>query len=231
MKENAIMTATTPEVHFKSAKLNEVTAEISALVNEVQTKANANHISICKYLARVADEKLYQDDGFKSATDYAMKVFGWKQANAYAMVQVGSRLNAGALPEGDFSVSQYREMLPLSKKAAEDAIENGIISSDMSAKEIRGEVEVLKPKKERAAKHEKVYKWYMDCIPGRKDFVATEEAIENAECYDIKQRVIINFENTKMVAYILGREGEIRIFVRGDECKEPVEEAEAENAE
>lgn len=231
MKENAIMTAKTTEVHFKSVKLNEVTAEISALVNEVQTKANANHISICKHLARVADEKLFQDDGFKSATDYAMKVFGWKQANAYAMVQVGSRLNAGELPDGDFSVSQYREMLPLSKNAAEEAIEKGIISSDMSAKEIRGEVEVLKPKKERASKPEKVYNWYMDGVPGKADLVMTESTMESGDGVAWTHRVTRKHDNGTMVAYLVCSNGEIRVFVRGDEYKESVDEAATENAE
>lgn len=225
MNENAIITATTRAVQFKSEKLNAVTREISGYIEEVQTKAHNNHIAIAKALARVNTEKLFEEDGFKSALDYAMDTFGWKRANAYAMMQVGAKLNANELPEGDFSVSQYREMLPLSKDELESAIEAGVIDSDMTAKDIRSEVEALKPKKERKPKDEKVYRWYMDGVPGKADVVLSESAMAEGNGVAWTHKVTRKHENGTMTAYLVCSEGEIRVFVRGDEVIEEQEES------
>lgn len=239
MSENAIITATPKSVMFKSEKLNAVTVEIASYITEVQTKAHTNHIAISKALARVANEKLYVEDGFSSALQYAMETFGWKKANAYAMMQVGTKLNAGELPEGNFSVSQYREMLPLSKEAAEEAIEAGIINEEMSAKDIRAEVEVLKPKKERKAKPEKVYKWYLDGMEERVPVIMTESGIEEAEEFNWARKVSVkipDIENEEsgektLCGYLVCIGWEIRFYARGAEVTEEEEEVTEENAE
>lgn len=227
MSENAIIIATLKQISFKSEKLNAVTAEISGYIAEVQTTAHNNHIAISKALARVASEELYKEDGFKSALEYAMNTFGWKRANAYAMMQVGAKLNAGELPEGNFSVSQYREMLPMSKEEAEEAIESGVISEDMSAKDIRAEVEILKPKKERKSKPEKLYKWILDGANEENSFVAPESTLAQGEGCDGVQRVTIDITTTegvvKVVGYLVARDGAIRFYARGEEIKSEVE--------
>ena len=229
MSENAIMIANLKAISFKSKKLNEVTAEISGYINEVQTKAHDNHLAISRALARVATEKMYEEDGFKSALDYAMTTFGWKRANAYAMMQVGTKLNAGELPEGNFSVSQYREMLPLSKEAAEEAIKEGVISEDMSAKDIRAEVEVLKPKKERKNKPEKLYMWHMDGVEGRGVLTATETIMTEGKGLDWTHKVSIKLEDKSISGYLICSGGEIHFFLKGEEVTEDnqkVEQAE-----
>ena len=223
MSENAIIIATPKHISFKSEKLNAVTAEISGYIAEVQTMAHNNHIAISKALARVAAEELYKEDGFKSALEYAMETFGWKRANAYAMMQVGAKLNAGELPEGNFSVSQYREMLPMSRQEVEEAIESGVISEDMSAKEIRAEVEVLKPKKERKSKPEKVYVWYLDGVPGKADITTVESVIAGGEGCEAVQRVTFKVGENSLVGYLIARENMIRIYIRGKEVKPEVE--------
>lgn len=219
MSENAIMVANLKSVSFKSKKLNEVTKEISGYITEVQSKAQSNHIFISKALARVATEKLFEDDGFKSAIEYAMDTFGWKRANAYAMIQVGTKLNLGQLPEGNFSVSQYREMLTLSKEDAEKAIKDGIITEDMTAKEIREEVEVIKPKKERKEKEEKVFLWYMDGVPGRNDLKLPESFFVDGEGAEWTLRVSSKIRESKVFGYLVATNGEVHFFARGEETK------------
>lgn len=227
MSENAIISATAKNITFKSEALNAVTVEIAGYINEVQTKAHANHIAISKALARVASEELYKEDGFKSALEYAMDTFGWKRANAYAMMQVGAKLNANELPAGDFSVSQYREMLPMGKEEAQEAVDAGIITPDMSAKDIRAEVEILKPKKERKAKPEKVYNWHLDSIPGKADIVAPESVMASGEGCDGVQRVTMTVnasgEAIKVVGYLVAKEGHIRFYSKGEEVMETIE--------
>ena len=221
MSENAIIIANPKAISFKSEKLNAVTVEISGYIAEVQTKAHANHIAISKALARVATEKLFEEDGFKSALDYAMDTFGWKRANAYAMMQVGVKLNAGELPEGNFSVSQYREMLPLSKEAAVEAIEAGVITEEMSAKDIRAEVEVLKPKKKRKTKPEKVYKWHMDGVEGRGVLTMPESVMAEGEGVDWTHKVSVKVEDKSISGYLVCSAGEIRFFAKGSVIRGP----------
>lgn len=226
MSENAIMAANAKNITFKSEALNAVTAEINGYINEVQTTAQHNHIAISKALARVASEKLYEEDGFKSALEYAMNTFGWKRANAYAMMQVGAKLNANELPEGNFSVSQYREMLTMSKDELEEAIESGVISEEMSAKDIREEVAIIKPKKERKSKPEDVYVWYLDAVPCRGDIIATESALRGANNCDGSQRVAFKIGDDSIVGYLVANNGQIRYYVKGE--KAPVADAEGE---
>lgn len=227
MSENSIITATPANVTFKNESLNLATQKIATYVNEVQTKAHENHIAISKVLADVSKEKLYEEDGFKSAVDYAMQTFGWKRANAYAMIQVGTKLNAGELPEGDFSVSQYREMLPLSKEEATEAVESGVIDSDMTAKEIREEVEALKPKAERKQKPEKVYRWYLDNVQGRKDMELSESMFAELVDADYIAKTQIKTEEATIKGYLCYVGGEIRFYAQGEEVKDTVD-AEAE---
>lgn len=228
MSENTILVAVTNNIPtFKSSKLNEATGEIAGLIDATRANAQENHIKISKILAKVSAEKAYEEDGFKSAVEYAMATFGWKRANAYAMMQVGTKLNAGELPEGNFSVSQYREMLPLSKEEANEAVENGVISADMTAKDIRDEVEVIKPKKERKAKPEKVYIWYLDAIPGRNDITAPESVMANGEGCDGVQKANISINTgdaeVKVIGYLVAKEGQIRFYARGEEVKPEVD--------
>lgn len=221
--ENAMMKATPKNITFKSEKLNAVTAEIAGYIAEVQTTAHTNHINISKALAIVAAEKLYEEDGFKSAVEYAMQTFGWKRANAYAMMQVGAKLNAGELPEGNFSVSQYREMLPMSKEEAQEAVDSGVITEDMSAKEIRAEVEVIKPKTPRKVKDEKIFVWYLDAIPGRSDIIAPESVMSSGDGCDGVQRVNFKMGETSVLGYLVAKDGQIRFYTRGEEAKPEVE--------
>lgn len=230
MSENAIISANAKNITFKSDALNAVTAEIAGYINEVQTTAHNNHIAISKALARVASEKLYEEDGFKSALEYAMDTFGWKRANAYAMMQVGAKLNAGELPEGNFSVSQYREMLPVKKEVLEEAIENGVISEDMSAKDIREEIAVMKPKKERKSKPEKVYIWYLDAIQEHGTITAPESILASGDGCDGVQRVSMKVATPDgeitVTGYLVAKDGQIRFYSRAEEA--PVAEAEGE---
>lgn len=224
MSENAIMNATASAISFKSAKLNTITAEITGYVLEAQNTANRNSIAISKALATVAKEELYKEDGFDSALDYAMRTFGWKRANAYRMIQVGTRLNAGTLPDGNFSYTQYGEMLALPEDTAKDAVEKGIITESMTAAEIREEVAELKPKKERKAKEEKVYIWLLDGLEHHGTVTNTESNIADWPGVDWTQRIKVKSGETDILGYLVCIAGEIRFYVRGAEVVESTEE-------
>lgn len=101
----------------------------------------------------------------------------------------------------------------------------------MIEKKIRGEVEVIKPKKKRSAKPEKVYKWYMDGVPGKADLYMPESLISAGDKVSWTHRVTRKYENGKMIAYLVCEKGQIRVFVRGDEYTGYSEEVDTENAE
>ena len=168
MKANEL-TTTTRTFEFKNAELNEISGKIHAHVTVSEETARINFIEIAKLLAHIDAHKLAESDGFKSTADYAMTTFNWQKTNAYNLINVGHALAAGRLPEGNYTVNQYVELLALPTDTLKEAWENGEISEEMTTKELREKVAELKPKKE-VVRKEPMYFWY---IGGHRDIAAT----------------------------------------------------------
>lgn len=163
---------TTRRFEFKNAELNEISGKIHAHVTVSEETARINFIEIAKLLAHIDAHKLAESDGFKSTADYAMETFNWKKTNAYNLIKVGQALTAGRLPEGNYTVNQYVELLALPTETINEAVKSGEISEEMTTKELREKAAELKPKKETSRK-EPMYFWY---IGGHHDIAATVAA-------------------------------------------------------
>lgn len=124
---------------FGNKKLNAVTKQIF----NINVKVRKNLFQIASILAKVENEKLYEDDGFKSCAEYAMKTFGYKKSMAYSLVRIGNEYTTeefeSVLPHDDvdYTVSQVERMLPLkSVETAKELASDGTLKPTMSCKEI-----------------------------------------------------------------------------------------------
>ena len=136
MNEIIMTSENLPE--FENKKLTTVTKKIY----ELNGKIKKNIFLIALQLAKVEEEKLYENDGFKSTVDFAEQVFGYKRSAVFDMLKVGNEylLTNGEtnLPHGenDFTMGQVKKMLPLGHETAVELVENEKITSNMSCREI-----------------------------------------------------------------------------------------------
>ena len=141
-----------PDRDIRNKELMEVTKEIITRAKVIRR----NFYAIAAAFARVESEKLYQDDGFMSAADYAMKIFNMKKSDAYNMIRIGrdyvdQNCKESNLPhkEGDdFNKSQIVAMLPISHDLAKELIENGAINTKLSVRKIK---EIIKSNRQAEA--------------------------------------------------------------------------------
>lgn len=124
---------------FKSAALNEATAKIASIYANAAKYADAKNREIAAVLAKVAAEKSYEEDGFKSVADYANKSFGIARQNAYALATAGKVYNdeSAAPALKAFSPSKLAEIANVPAPVLEKAITSGEISADTTQKELR----------------------------------------------------------------------------------------------
>lgn len=133
---------------FQNKELQKATSEIA----KISTTIRNNLSKIAVVLAKVDEAKLYEIDGFKSAQDYAIKVFGFKKSMAYTLVRVGKEYvkpnGETLLPHEqgkDFSVSQVEKLLPVGKDEAIRLVNEKIVTPDMTCKQIENAVKGEKP--------------------------------------------------------------------------------------
>lgn len=99
-------------------------------------------LKTARLFAEVQEKGLYKDD-FSNITEYGAKVFGYKQAYVYQLVTVGSLCINEKFEstlddkEHHYTVGQLTEIVPLIKTGMTKEAINNIISSDLTAKEIR----------------------------------------------------------------------------------------------
>lgn len=126
--------------------LNEKTSEIKKYEREVKTGL----FGIARLLLEVKEKKLFTPE-YKSVTEYAEKLLEYKRSMVYNLIAVAENFLAKYEnrsiftldSENDFTMGQLQEMVSLPEKAI-DLVNEGIITPDMTAKEIR---EVIKAEK------------------------------------------------------------------------------------
>ena len=143
--ENGIIIAKTEVPVFNSKELNSATKKIFTLGN----RAAKAMYEVAAILAKVQKDGSYKDDGFKNAADYAMQTFGFKKSLAYNLIKIGKDyMAANSLesnlphPENeDFTPNQIGLMLPIGDRdIVAEMCENGELTPDMTAEEIRNVV-------------------------------------------------------------------------------------------
>lgn len=109
-----------------------------------------NYIKIAHLLFEVESKECYLEDGFESTIDYASQVLGIQKTTAYNMLKIGKEYvaengertiltNSGV----DYSVSQIQALLPLGVEKVKEINDEGVITPDMSVRQIKGIVKGL----------------------------------------------------------------------------------------
>lgn len=137
--------------NFRNPDLNRASEKIALCIGTAEKLA----FGICVVLADIDRTQCFKDDDFKSVADYAEKTFGYKKSSANNMLRVGKMYtntdgNGSLLPHStgkDFTVTQISEMLTLKPATLTAACAGGIITPDMTQKQIREIVKELNGKK------------------------------------------------------------------------------------
>lgn len=132
---------------------NTLKTATETIINELKTQEKAG-LKIAFVMACIDKQELYADDGFKSAADYGMKVFGWKKSQAYAYIKAGNKFldenGVTLLPaDGEYTISQLVPLLPLPLDETQTMNEQKEITPSMTIKEIKEAVKKhTKPEEE-----------------------------------------------------------------------------------
>lgn len=143
---DSLIVADIPEI--KNPELKQITQDIAHCAMLMQR----TFYRVASLLAKVEKEKLYEEDHFYNAADYAQKVFKLKRSDAYNLLKIGKEYTSRAgnesnLPhkKGDFNKTQVVSMLPLGRDLAGELIESGVITTNSTTREIK---EIVKANKQ-----------------------------------------------------------------------------------
>ena len=143
---DSLIVADLPEI--KNPELKQITKDIAHCAMLMQR----TFYRVASLLAKVEKEKLYEEDHFYNAADYAQKVFKLKRSDAYNLLKIGKEYTSRAgnesnLPheKGDFNKTQVVSMLPLGRDLAGELIESGVITTNSTTREIK---EIVKANKQ-----------------------------------------------------------------------------------
>ena len=168
---NELMINTNELPIFQNKTLNAATKKIAG----ISLKIKKNIFEVAFILSKIDEAKAYEEDGFKSAAEYAQKTFGFKKSAAYSLLKIGKEYTAPTLesnlphePNNDFSTTQIEKVLPLkSRETVVELVESGEITPDMTCKEIEAVVKSKTKKDEQEPE-----------VTGAEEATGTEEVIE-----------------------------------------------------
>lgn len=111
-----------------------------------------NWFAIAYTVAHVDAAECYKDDGFNTVHEWVEKTFGIKKTASYSLLTIGKEytrkiVNASGKTVGygsnlisdgsdDFSKTQIEKMLPAGHELAVELVNDGVVTPEMSAKEI-----------------------------------------------------------------------------------------------
>ena len=143
-----LVTANNTEIMFENKNLQKASMAILKLGESIRK----NWFQIAYIVSVVDKTECYKDDGFKSVTEWCDKTFGLKKTATYSLLTIGRDYtreitNASGKVIGygtnlvedgeeDFSKTQVEKMLPLGHDIAEALVSDGVITPEMTAKEI-----------------------------------------------------------------------------------------------
>ena len=147
--------------HINNVKLKKHTQAII----DLQNANTRNNFAIAVHLKVIRDEELFADDGYTDVFDYAKKILDFSKVYVYKNIvnaekfievkKIGKNtIYTSNLPHDkkDFTSGQLIELQGLEYDTAKKLVENGIISSDMTTKEIRNIVKEHKTAKKKDTK-------------------------------------------------------------------------------
>lgn len=141
---------------LKNSKLRKATENINKIGNSMRQ----NYFKVASIIARVYDDKAYEDDGFKSVHEWTAQCFGFKKSTSYSLLRIGKYDTREVLDEkgrvvdyisartdihdNSFSVTQLERMASLDEGDKRRLINDGYITANMSCKDIAEAVKVFK---------------------------------------------------------------------------------------
>lgn len=152
---------------FVNKSLQKATNLILAMGDQIRTK----QFDIAAILAEVDAKKLYEEDKFSSAAEYAMETFNMQKSLAYQLITIGAQYTRPVLndarkvighasnlvpagnpdkqdaPVTDFTTAQIGRMLPLGRDKIVELIDAGEITPQTTFKTLEGIVKANKPRK------------------------------------------------------------------------------------
>ena len=151
--------------------LNKDLEKATVYIFSCDAQVRARQYDIAAILAEIDTKKLYKDDGFASAAEYANVTFGMQKTLAYALIEVGTNytrpiysdkgrvighcsnllpaadIEKQTAPALDFTTGQIARMASLGREKVIELVNDGTVSPRMTHKEIDAIVKANKPPK------------------------------------------------------------------------------------
>ncbi len=132
---------------FANKHLNSQTKKIAA----IGQRTKESQYQLAAILADIAATECYTEDGFESVQDYAEKIFGFRKSATYAYMKLGENYvndtgkgSIFATENGDFTAYALTRCMALPHEVMVQAIRDGILSPDMSSRDIDKKVKEIK---------------------------------------------------------------------------------------
>ena len=134
----------------KQELINKDLKNYTSKIKKCGDNIRKNYIKISHLLTEVERTECYLDDGFTDTMDYAIAVLGIQKTTTYNLLKIGKEYIAEngertILTESgvDYSVSQLQALLPLGVEKVKEINEEGVISPEMSVRQIKALVKGL----------------------------------------------------------------------------------------
>lgn len=132
---------------FANKHLNSQTKKIAA----IGQRTKESQYQLAAILADIAATECYIEDGFESVQDYAEQIFGFRKSATYAYMKLGENYvndtgkgSIFATENGDFTAYALTRCMALPHEVMVQAIQDGILTPDMSSRDIDKKVKEIK---------------------------------------------------------------------------------------
>lgn len=131
---------------FTNKKLQNATMQIMQIAGRIKN----NWFQIGAIIAEVDREELYKEDGFENVHAWTMRAFNIKKTTSYDLLRIGKEYTrelttekgritgyeCNLLPENseaNFTTTQVMKMLPAGHDKAQELVDSGVITPDMTS--------------------------------------------------------------------------------------------------
>lgn len=159
--ETMINTNDRNSLTFTNKKLQNATMQIMQIAGKIKN----NWFQIGSIIAEVDKEELYKDDGFENVHAWTMRAFNIKKTTSYDLLRIGKEYTrelttekgrvmgyeCNLLPENseaNFTTTQVMKMLPAGHDKAQELVDSGVITPDMTTTAISKVIKELNKKDE-----------------------------------------------------------------------------------
>lgn len=146
---------------FTNRKLQNATMQIMQIAGRIKN----NWFQIGAIIAEVDREELYKDDGFENVHAWTMRAFNIKKTTSYDLLRIGKEYTrelttekgritgyeCNLLPENseaNFTTTQVMKMLPAGHDKAQELVDSGVITPDMTSTAISKVIKDLNKQEE-----------------------------------------------------------------------------------